>query len=435
MDIHTTKHASKTKKKITKKKITKKKETIYQKLKKQDNKKHIFYLIDCYVKSPKYIKRKYLYDHLVQAGLIPDNAMSIISRRYNLLLKKYQIPKEKLCMYDTQIKQLKELKLEDGLVKADVFFFTDNSKLDRMFYKYHTFFSNVLSNNIYNYINKDNLYNSVVKYNPNYDSNSLKYFIKVFPFSKQDKIIFPGNYIIRPKYGFAGKDILYIHNNDDLKKANKYYSSAKDYKYRPYNFNEIVVSHILTDLSLFKGRKYHIRMYYLVSYINGMINSFLFDIGEIITAKSKYNVKIPFSKDVHDTHAESTDADYFFPKDFNEANLDVPITKTLLDEFMTKCRIICSGITNVFIANKDKILFENQDNGYYLYGLDILVKSNFEPVIIEINGNPSFGMKTMENSEYISKILFDWINEIVIEPLFKYNKPLLARKHSTYIEM
>jgi hypothetical protein len=416
-------HKSKKNNKYYKKKLTNKKTN-----------RHIFYIVDCYVRTPKYLNNKYLYNYLVQAGLLPDNAMSVISRRYEALLKKYKIKKDALCRFDNHIKQLKELKLEDGIVNADVFFFIDNPKLDRMFYKYHTYFSNILSNEIYKYIDKDYLYDSVVKYNPT-NIDILKYFIKVFPLSKQDKIIFPGNYILRPIHGFAGKDILYIHNEDDLKLANKYYDRAKDYKQRPYKINEIMVSHIITDLALFKGRKFHIRMYYLVSFINGIVNSFLFDIGEIITAKLQFNTNLPFSKDVHDTHAESTDADYFYPKDFNEVNLGLPITKKILDELMSKCMIICSGITNVFKAHKNKILFENQDNGYYLYGIDVLVKSNFEPVIIEINGKPSFGMKTLENSEYMSKILYGWINEIAIEPLFKYNKPQLARKHPTYINV
>jgi len=334
-------------------------------------------------------------------------------------------------------KKIKPLVLEDGLVKADVFFFYEgNPRLNEMFYEYHADFSNILSNEIYNYIDKDQLYNTIVKFNPN-NPNVLKYFIEVFSFtsSNQYKMIFPGNYIVRPKQAFAGKDILYIHNQDDLVIANNYYSRARDYKNKPYNFNEIAVSHILTDLALFKGRKFHIRLFYLVSYINGVVNSFIWDFGKIYTAKTQFNTNVPFSKEVHDSHLKSTDANYFFPKEFNEANLGVPITKQILDDFNEKCRIICRSITKVFVANKDKILFENQDNGYSLYGIDILVKSNFEPVIIEININTGIGAKTIENSEYISKILFDWINEIVIEPLFKYKKPQLARKHSTYIEM
>lgn len=427
-----------------KKSTKKKKQQLKQQLKlsikqKQDskkynkkyNKKHIFYIVDCYVKDIDFLNTNYLHNHLVRAGLIPDKAMAIISKRYDAILKKLGITKKELCLIE---KKIKPLKLEDGLVKADVFFYyAENPRLNNIFYKYYAFFSNILSDKINNYIDKDQLYNSIVKYNPNPDI--LKYFIEVFLFSNQDKMKFPSNYIVRPTKAFAGKDIFYIHNQDDLVIAKEHYSRARDYKNQQYNLNEIAVSHIITDLALFKGRKFHIRLFYLVSYIKGVVNSFLFDIGKIYTAKEKFNIKIPFSKEVHDSHLKSTDASYFFPKEFNEANLGVPLTKQIIDEFNEKCRIICRSINKVFVANKDKILFENQDNGYNLYGLDILVKSNFDPVLIEINENTGIGAKTIENTEYISKILYNWINEIVIEPFFKYNNPQLARKHPTYIEI
>ena len=398
-----------------------------------DNKKHIFYIIDCYIKSPKFLNRKYLYNHLINAGLIPDKAMSVIAKRYDVLLKRNGINKMDLC---TGTKKLNLLHLEEGLVKANVFFYYDaNRRLDNIFYKYHAYFSNTLSDDIYNLINKDQLYESIVKYNSSNPkiNDILKYFIEVFPFSNQERMHFPNNYILRPTNAFSGKDILYIHNKDDLVKANEYYSNARNFKGKHYKLNEIMVSKIITDLALFKGRKFHIRMYYAVSYIKGVVNSFLWDFGEIFTAKTKFNTDIPFSKEVHDTHGESTDADYFYPKEFNESNLDIPITEKMLEDFYEKCKIICRSITKVFIANKNKILFENQDNGYYVYGIDILVKSNFEPVIIEINSHPGFENKNIENIEYMSKMLYGWINEIIIEPFFKYNKPQLAKKHPTYI--
>jgi len=105
MDIHTIKNANKSKKK----KITKKKVLIHQKKhkqsikQKQDNKKHIFYIVDCYVKEPEFLNNKYLYNHLVKAGLVPDKAMAIISRRYDVLLKKYKITKKELCLREKKL--------------------------------------------------------------------------------------------------------------------------------------------------------------------------------------------------------------------------------------------------------------------------------------------------------------------------------------------
>jgi len=393
-------------------------------------KKHIFYIVDCYVKSEKFLNKTFLYNHLVNAGLEPDPAMDIINKRLDMLLKKNGITKMQYCLRE---KKIKPFEIEKGLIKADIFFFySTNPKLNQIFYKYQVYFSNVLSDEIYYYLDKDQFYNSILKFNSNHH-DILKFFIKTFTFNKHSEFLFPGNYIIRPKKAFAGKDILYIHNKQDLNKAKEYYSTARDYKHNVYKYNEIAVSEIITDLSLFKGRKFHIRMYYLVSYIKGIVNSFLCHTGEIFTAEKEYNLDLPFSKEVHDTHGKHTDADYFFPQDMNSENLGIKITKEMLNEFIKKCKKICKCITRVFNANKDKILFDNQENGFYVYGLDILVKSNFEPVIIEININPGFENKTIANIDYMSKMLFDWINSVVIKPFCKYNNPYLAREDSTYI--
>ena len=127
MDIHNAKNTRKSgKHKITKKQFkTSKQGTIYQKKKtqilsttqKQDNKQHIFYIVDCYVKSPKFLNRKYLYNHLVNAGLIPDKSMAIISRRYDTLLKKLHITMMELCTREKKIKPLSLL--EDDLANQD----------------------------------------------------------------------------------------------------------------------------------------------------------------------------------------------------------------------------------------------------------------------------------------------------------------------------
>jgi hypothetical protein len=103
-------------------------------------------------------------------------------------------------------------------------------------------------------------------------------------------------------------------------------------------------------------------MHYIVSYIKGVVNSFLCDIGKILTAKAKFNVKLPFSKDVHDTHFKSTDADYFFPKDFKymiQRHSCVPEINTLeefRDTFQEKNNLIIGKDGNFSIKLAEKIL-------------------------------------------------------------------------------
>ena len=124
-----------TNKKTKNKKTKNKKPKIYKQLNTkqhiQNNKKYIFYIVDCNIRTHKLLNRQYLYNHLVNAGLIPDTAMPIIAKRYDFLLKKNGITKMDLC---NATKEIKPLHLEDGLVKSNVFFYLDkNPILDNIF--------------------------------------------------------------------------------------------------------------------------------------------------------------------------------------------------------------------------------------------------------------------------------------------------------------
>ena len=63
----------------------------------------------------------------------------------------------------------------------------------------------------------------------------------------------------------------------------------KNYKGVIYG-NNVVASPYITNLLLFRGRKFHLRMYYMISCINGIINTFFLDNGDIMTAKNNFNM-------------------------------------------------------------------------------------------------------------------------------------------------
>lgn len=83
------------------------------------------------------------------------------------------------------------------------------------------------------------------------------------------------------------------------------------------------------------------------------------------------------------------------------------------------------------------MLFEHQKNGYYIYGLDILVRDNLNLVLVECNNTPGFECHTMAKKTMLSEIIYGWINETILEPLFKHpgKATSYARKHKTYISL
>jgi len=380
--------------------------------------------------------------------------MNYVEKQYNIQATRNKLSKKQFCTsYDKNLR----VKIPSGFVSADVFFYnTNNNVLDYPFYKYPKFLANSI-NIDYSMLDKGMLYSNILKYNSgkNARNNSrkplnLNNFIEIFPLSSRNKFYFPGNYILRPIYAFGGRDIIYVHNSEDFNKAVKYYETHRDYRNQIYSDKEITVAKIITDLLLFKRRKFHLRMYYIVAIIEGEISCFLLDTGKIITAKDPYNLDLPFSKDVHDTHLSSTDADYFFPNDItldnikpnhdetNDIRKDMKIQE-IRDTILKGVRNIARVLSNIVIglANEKpkSMLFENQQNGYYVYGLDILVRDNLEPVLIECNNQTGFSFHTIEKKKELSEIVYGWINKIILEPLFKHpgKATYYARKHKTYI--
>ena len=99
---------------------------------------------------------------------------------------------------------------------------------------------------------------------------------------------------------------------------------------------------------------------------------------------------------------------------------------------------MCSGITKMIISKTNgNILYENQRNGYHLFGLDVFITKDLEPVLIECNESPGFSCFTKSGMNKLSAILFAWINSVILEPLLKYDKPMpmKARAHKTYINL
>jgi hypothetical protein len=76
---------------------------------------------------------------------------------------------------------------------------------------------------------------------------------------------------LRPNDSFGGADIKYVSNHKELNIAIEYYKKNRNYRGVLYG-NDVIASQYLSDLLLFRGRKMHLRMYYIVSCINGVIS-------------------------------------------------------------------------------------------------------------------------------------------------------------------
>ena len=245
-------------------------------------------------------------------------------------------------------------------------------------------------------------------------------------------------YILRPIDSFAGKDIFYISSKKELDNAITYYNKTKNYRSVIYGNNVIASEYIINPL-LFNGYKFHLRMYYLISYIDNIFNSFFLEEGDILTAEKPYTITQPFTKETHDTHQTSSEDDLVFPKDINgngngngNGNIDTDdLIKQMRDIMKCASRIL----KNDKYSSNIKWLYPEQNNGFLIMGADFMINTNGNVILLEINGKPGFGYNNRKNDITFSKYLFDWINKTILEPTYKYKDQYYARKHKTYLDI
>jgi hypothetical protein len=384
-----------------------------------------------------------LENYLQKLGYKPDKIIDQFTSIYHKQAKQNRITFQEFCNFEYRIKPKIDTKIIKNIKANIIFYDISRPYLNINLYNINSLLINMLNINFYNITNKHVIYKNIKQVAPElYD----KYFIKIFNINNLKEYHFPSWYILRPNDSFGGADIKYINNLTDLHDAIIHYNGTKNYKGVLYG-NNVIASPYITDLLLFRNRKFHLRMYFIVSCIYGILSSFLLKEGKILTALEPFDMNDPFTKAKHDTHLKSTGADYFISSDFTTDNLGLEITDSIYNKFYNKCKKLCSGITksilyNIFgtfdinnITNTSKILYENQKNGYHLFGLDIFVTKDFNPILIECNEQPGIGTFSKQGNIKINKIIYKWINSIILEPLLKYNDPFIAQKHKTYITL
>ena len=438
----------------TKKKIFNKKKKIKYSRKNtiinsKQTKKHYYFITGCKVEKLKYLDDTILENYLKKLKCITDKTIKELDNHDKKLAKKHSIKYEELCQYSNKIKpyEYDNQKILKN-IKADLFFYNDKSKfLNKRLYPFNKYLLNVLNIDFANITDKDKLYNNISKIAP---EEVNKYFIKTFYINELKNYIFPGWYILRPINSLYGLNIKYIYNRKELNEAIQFYNTTKNHIDKIYG-NEVIASSYITDLLLFRGKKMHLRMYYMISCLDGVISFFLLDNGKILTASEPFDMEHPFTKKKHDTHVESTGADFTIKRDFTTENIGIEINDKILDKIYKNCKYMCKLLSKMIlneISNgnhrnnskklKSNILFDHQQNGYHLCGLDVFITKDLQPVLIECNTN-AIGMSSLspEFNIHISKMIYGWINAVILEPLLKYDRPMpmKAREHKTYIHL
>lgn len=84
------------------------------------------------------------------------------------------------------------------------------------------------------------------------------------------------------------------------------------------------------------------------------------------------------------------------------------------DIIYNNARMLCKEVAKIAVANVYH--YSNTKNTWQIFGIDLLIKDDFNVFIMEINGTLT-GYKNFNSNKKLEKPYFDWIRDIVVKPV------------------
>jgi len=205
----------------------------------------------------------------------------------------------------------------------------------------------------------------------------------------------------------GGEGIEYVTNKDELK---EFIATHKKKQY--------LVSKYIRNPMLVEGKKFHLRMYFMVCMRpNKKTDWFLFEEGKIITAELPYKDADYKNKKIHDTHFKSTKKNRLFPE-----SSDLEIGDKEVKHILQQMREILRCAYDVYrphVATTSESKY-----GFEIFGCDFIVTGDADVKLLEINARHDYGVDDIhkENPEVYERFcsdLCEWIYKNAVEPIFK----------------
>ncbi len=298
---------------------------------------------------------------------------------------------------------------------------SESFNFDKKIYNIQCYLKNMLNDKKTIATNKWLLYTKLKEY---YPKIAKKYMAETYKINEIQNIQ-NKPYILKPVgiQACGGKGIVRINNNNqfqEIKKCiNNNTSNCLHYDLLKNNKNYII-SEYITNVHLWNDRKYHLRMYWLVrpSYNNKPFYQTLFNIGKILIAKLPYKNEDFSNKLIHDTHADTTPRNLFFPNDIN-------LNQEQINKIFNKMKKVLSYVGNMLEKNNVKPYPESK-YAFEVFGCDFLIKNDLNIILMEINDKVGmWPVETDKNIEYYDKFTkkyYEWVfNEGIYPILSEYN--------------
>jgi hypothetical protein len=293
---------------------------------------------------------------------------------------------------------------DDAVVRGEV----RRWNYDPLFFKQKAAIKNTLGNHA-KIINKSELYNTIKQLIP----NSIKYLPKSYTIVEFEELLKKNNQIKFP--------VIIKKDRVTQQKAIKILLSKDEYFVTKKQFNiknDAVVSEYIANPLLLDGKKMHLRVYYLLSVISGIIRCTVHDEYRIYLAEEKYKKDDWLNPNTHisGVSGKTKNKRYHWPDDISD--------NILINEKMNKFnKVICTAFTIAGIKN-----YPESYTGYHLYGADVMITDDFHVYLLEVNHAPGFRFAENEEgwqecNKVFSKRLFSFILDNTIFPFFGIKRP------------
>ena len=208
--------------------------------------------------------------------------------------------------------------------------------------------------------------------------------------------------ILKKNFSCQQKGVRVIESMSDYYKAKKELDIKEDG----------IISEYITNPLTIDGKKFHLRIYFLLSIISGITRCSAHNEYRILTAKDKYKHGDWLNPDIHISGGHNTDTRYIFPDDLPKMeNVD------MLHNLMPFLDVVCMALASSGVKN-----YSESNAGYQLYGADVLITTDLNPYLIEINKHPGYGIYGTINGwdEFINNFSTHFFYFILSNAVFPY---------------
>jgi hypothetical protein len=238
-------------------------------------------------------------------------------------------------------------------------------------------------------------------------------------------------WIVKPTNLFSGKGV-HIFKSLEEEKLDKY-----------------IISKYLGNPHLIKGKKYDLRLYVLVTGLNPL-RIYLNREGLVRIATNEYSLEKDSLENnyIHltNTAINKNSDNYAYPKSINdenankwnlhtyrkflkEQNIDNDLLFSKIKDIIIKT-IISGQSALVNIISKINITNKSMFN---LFGFDILIDSNYNPILLEVNTRPFMYIYDVMDKQIKTNLFIDTLNIVGLIP-FSHEKNYKAFDRNNHIK-